>query len=329
MQQMKSGTGKPAESYISVVVPVYNREKLVTRCLESIYAQDVRPLRIVVVDNNSSDGSLGQIRKWAVGHIGEAGLEIEVLEEKRPGAAQARQTGFCHTDTEWVYFFDSDDEMLPGTLKRGLAESKDADVVYWPLRVQTIDGRVFVKRFTAGGKSSLLRYHIFSGLFGTPAFMIRADALRKAGGWNPKIMVWDDWELGMRILLTAKRIRAVMEEGAMIYCQKESITGTSYSLKLGEWEKTVEEVRRQVNRRDDADLRRLGFPSKRRLGEMLDYRLVNLAALYAGEGLKNEGKKRLHEILAHTSASPLRKGLLKLIYFYTSHGGRGAYKLWF
>ncbi len=52
MQQMKSGTGKPAESYISVVVPVYNREKLVMRCLESIYALYVGHLRIVVFYNN-------------------------------------------------------------------------------------------------------------------------------------------------------------------------------------------------------------------------------------------------------------------------------------
>ena len=49
---------------ITVVVPVYNREHLVTRTLDSIAAQDVRPLSLIMVDNNSTDHSLDVVRMW-------------------------------------------------------------------------------------------------------------------------------------------------------------------------------------------------------------------------------------------------------------------------
>ena len=46
---------------VSVVIPVLNREDLVTRCLDSVWAQTLRPLDVIVVDNNSTDGTLQRV----------------------------------------------------------------------------------------------------------------------------------------------------------------------------------------------------------------------------------------------------------------------------
>ena len=48
---------------VSVVIPVLNREDLVTRCLDSVWAQTLRPLDVIVVDNNSTDGSAAAVRR--------------------------------------------------------------------------------------------------------------------------------------------------------------------------------------------------------------------------------------------------------------------------
>ena len=64
---------------ITVVVPVYNREHLVTRALDSIAAQDLRPLSLIVVDNNSTDHSLETVRRWAENHAADPELDLSLI----------------------------------------------------------------------------------------------------------------------------------------------------------------------------------------------------------------------------------------------------------
>ena len=89
---------------ISVIVPVYNREHLVERCLDSIIGQDVKPYELIVVDNNSTDGSRTVIKSWMQRHA-DAGLKFLLLDEKKPGACTARQKGLENAVGEWVSFF--------------------------------------------------------------------------------------------------------------------------------------------------------------------------------------------------------------------------------
>ena len=49
---------------LSIVIPVKNREKLILRALDSVYNQSYRPIRLIVVDNDSTDGTLATVEKW-------------------------------------------------------------------------------------------------------------------------------------------------------------------------------------------------------------------------------------------------------------------------
>ncbi len=71
---------------MTVVVPVYNRAHLIRRCLDSIYAQQYRPLCVIVVDNASSDSTYSEVEDWMHGHIG-CGFKLRLLREERRGAA--------------------------------------------------------------------------------------------------------------------------------------------------------------------------------------------------------------------------------------------------
>jgi glycosyltransferase involved in cell wall biosynthesis len=106
---------------VSVVVPAYNRERLLPRALGSIAAQeDLRPLEVIVVDDASSDDSAAVAER----------LGARVL--RRPvngGAAAARNDGVRAARGDWVTMLDSDDEWLSGFLR-----------TLWPLR----DGWSFV-----------------------------------------------------------------------------------------------------------------------------------------------------------------------------------------
>lgn len=297
---------------ITVVVPVYNREHLVTRALDSIAAQDVRPLSLIVVDNNSTDRSLETVRKWAASHAEDADLDIRILSEPRSGAARARQTGLEHVNTEWVQFFDSDDMMAPGILSHALQRSDNADLVCWKRELISLSEQRSIKPFRP---DDILRCHMYNGMLSTQAYMVRTDFFKKAGGWNPDAPVWNDWELGLRLLLRSPRCVALVKVGAFVYSQEESITGSSFSAKQGQWERIIDIMETYVPQRPD-------------IRAMLDYRRVNLAALYTREGNRPSGRRLLRQALIHASCSRSGRLWLRILYAYTVIGGRGAYRLW-
>lgn len=297
---------------ITVVVPVYNREHLVTRTLDSIAAQDIRPLSLIVVDNNSTDHSLETVRQWADSRAGDSNLDIRILSEPRPGAARARQTGLEHVETEWVQFFDSDDVMAPGILSDALRHSADADLVCWMREQISLSGR---HSYNPYRPDDILRCHLYNGMLFTEAYMVRTDFIKSVGGWNSDIRVWDDWELGLRLLLASPRYVALDRSGTTVYSQAESITGTSFSAKEGQWERIIDLMESYVAERPD-------------IRAMLDYRRVNLAALYIREGNRPAGRRLFKQAIDKASCPALAKLWLRVLYAYTAAGGRGAYRLW-
>lgn len=297
-------------SGITVVVPVYNRAGLLTRCLDSIAAQTVRPLSVIVVDNNSSDGSLEVARLWADAHLSD--LDVSVLSETRPGAARARQTGLEHVDTEWVLFFDSDDVMASDILVHTLPTTHDADMICWKRELNGLDGTRTVSPYRP---KDVLRCHMYNGMLSTLSYMARTELVIRAGGWNTSVRVWDDWEVGFRLLFQKPRVKCLDRIGAIVYSQEESITGTSFSAKAGQWEAIIDMVQTYM-------------PDNKEFVQMLDYRRVNLAASYTREGHPELGKELLRKTLRRTCCDAPRKLLLRMIYLYTRLGGRGAYHLW-
>ena len=97
---------------ITIVMPVRDRASVVGRTLESIERQTFRPLSVVIVDNGSTDITPEIVEKWRRRVDGDD-FKVTVVTEPRPGASAARNRGLREVESEYVMFFDSDDEMLP------------------------------------------------------------------------------------------------------------------------------------------------------------------------------------------------------------------------
>lgn len=89
---------------VSVVVPVYNAEKYLKECLDSICAQTYQALEIVVVDDGSNDSTAAIIR-----NIAEQDARIVPYYNKNHGVSYSRNFGLDHCTGEYVTFVDSDD----------------------------------------------------------------------------------------------------------------------------------------------------------------------------------------------------------------------------
>lgn len=101
---------------ISVIVPVYNTEKLLRRCIDSILSQTFTDFDLILVDDGSKDSS-GAICDT----YGEKDSRVHVIHQKNSGVGVARNTGLAwvmeNSDSQWIAFVDSDDWTHPSMLE--------------------------------------------------------------------------------------------------------------------------------------------------------------------------------------------------------------------
>lgn len=105
-----SGTGHVP--VLSIVIPTYNVEAYIGRCLDSITAQDFSDFEIIAVDGKSNDRTRELLAKRSVS---EHRLMVIPYEEKI-GPGNARNIGACKATGEYIWFVDGDDEIAPGCL---------------------------------------------------------------------------------------------------------------------------------------------------------------------------------------------------------------------
>ena len=106
------------EIKISVIIPMYNREKTIHYCLQSVLNQTYQAAEIIVVDDCSVDSSVDIVKS-----LNNPLIRLIIL-ERNSGAQVARNRGIKESRYEWIAFQDSDDEWLPDRLEKGVAELK-------------------------------------------------------------------------------------------------------------------------------------------------------------------------------------------------------------
>ena len=111
---------------LTVVIPVYNVEKYLKRCVESVLVQEWHNYDILLVDDGSTDSS-SQICDDYV----KAYDFISVIHKENGGLSEARNTGISHAKGDYVYFPDSDDWLEPQTFKElaEVLESREFDII--------------------------------------------------------------------------------------------------------------------------------------------------------------------------------------------------------
>ena len=121
---------------ISVIVPVYNTEKYLTRCLDSIINQTFSDIEIICVNDGSTDGSADVLKRYA-----KLDKRIKIINQKNGGISVARNTGLKNISGQYVSFIDSDDwidiEFYEHLMY--LIDSNDADIAMAGMR--TVCGR--------------------------------------------------------------------------------------------------------------------------------------------------------------------------------------------
>ena len=112
--------------FFSILIPVFNTEKYLSRCLDSIFKQSYKDFEIILVDDASTDGSLRVAKEYAKW---DSRLKIIALPENS-GRDNARLTAIKAASGNYIIFCDSDDELLPDFLKKAAEYTEsDCDII--------------------------------------------------------------------------------------------------------------------------------------------------------------------------------------------------------
>lgn len=132
------------QELVTIVVPIYNVEKYLNRCLNSVVNQTYRNLEIILVDDGSPDNCPAMCDAWA-----KKDDRIRVIHKENAGLGMARNTGITHASGQYICFFDSDDYVESDTIEKVLmlATVEKADVVIFGLSNVDKQGNI-VRTFT-------------------------------------------------------------------------------------------------------------------------------------------------------------------------------------
>lgn len=308
-------------SMISVIIPIYNRSKVLTRCLQSFENQSFRPLELVLVDNASSDDSyqicLDFQKKYHSEH-----LQIKVLQESKPGACAARNAGLKAASGDYISFFDSDDEVYPD-----MYAYLDTYIQSYP-RAALIAFRAHLEcqgkmRLHPKRKGVDLAQHLVDPLVVTHSFILRRDALDALPLWNESLARWQDFEYGSRLLYLLSSQEIVWIDKALyrIHAGEDSISGFSYSKDADALAASLQAIE---------DFLQANQPDGKEWRAALAYKKIHLASLLFHEAQLSEKELAQWEDYAHQArqqAAKKYRPLLALHEAYSKRGGRGFWRI--
>lgn len=205
---------------VTVLIPAHNEAVVIERSLRRFQQLDYPSdkLRILVIDDASSDDT-GRICDRVAS---ESGGQVEVLHRGRPdggvGKAAALNNALELIDTPYIALYDADSRPRPDAVKKMVAELESSRYVAAVGRLLKLNRRATIfNRFTSfefsafqwvaqAGRGQMFDLVLLTGTH----FVIRTDAVRHVGGWDPKALT-EDLELSLRLYAEDMRATLVPE----------------------------------------------------------------------------------------------------------------------
>jgi len=231
--------------FFSIVIPVYNRAEIIDSALDSVFNQEFGDYEVIVVNDGSTDNSIGVIREKFGNRE-----RLRIIEQENKERGAARNTGFRSAKGKYVVFFDSDDLMHPDHLsvfKQKIDELNDADFIATRFEFMDENGRRFDSSM-AKVKEGFHDYRMF--LDGNPlacnVCVRRENANLVLFEEDRKYAIKEDWMFLLANTRNAPlyiigRVTITMRDHAMRSMRSESGVMAARTFLAGEW------IRKNVN----------------------------------------------------------------------------------
>lgn len=188
--------------YLSIIIPVFNAQNTLKRCLDSVLHQNISNFQVILVNDGSTDDSLSIIQKYCSDYS-----NFEYVNQKNKGVSEARNIAIEKAIGTHILFLDADDELFKDQLKSiyDFVIEQDLDLLYLKLiLIDNFDNR-FLREYAMNNKS----LEVMTGLKHQRAGFIAAIYKRNTIGelrFKKDLIIAEDAYFNLHIHLRSERV---------------------------------------------------------------------------------------------------------------------------
>lgn len=237
---------------VSVIVPMYNVEKVISRCVQSLFTQTLKDFEVVFVNDCSSDNTIAVLNELLSTYERDD-IQVKIINhEKNAGVAAARNTGLDNASGEYVYYVDADDYCDENTLELMYSEAveEDCDVVgcEWLLSFENNARHMAHPDVKTGAEAftkmcnGVMRWNLW-------LWMVRRSIYANHDfRFIPGANMGEDMMVMMKILLNSDKV-SIIHKPLYHYIQTNSNAMTkNFSAYIGQVTENVREVERYLDK---------------------------------------------------------------------------------
>ena len=184
---------------VSIVVPIYNAEKYLKECLDSIVSQTLEDIEIILIDDGSTDSSAEICKKYL------SDSRVMYYHKENEGLAAARDDGMLRASGEYIGFVDSDDWVKPDMYEKmyNAAKSNDSDVVFCICQ-ENADGHIFTPEMPEGPHD---REYILNNILTRSLAYVGKNGAKRAIRWSNCLRIYKTQTLKNNGIKFDRRLR--------------------------------------------------------------------------------------------------------------------------
>ena len=216
------------EDLISVIVPVYNVEKYLNRCVDSIINQTYKNLEIILVDDGSTD-NCGKI----CDEYAKIDIRIKVIHKKNGGLSDARNNGIKEAIGKWITFVDSDDYLKSDFLYNLYCINKENKTSIAVAPYLIVTDKIIIKDNSIETNKKITQKEALKNMLLDREFTVSAcSKLFKSSLFNdikfPVGKIFEDTATTYKIIMKSDYISYCSKSGYCYYKRTNSILNSSY-----------------------------------------------------------------------------------------------------
>ncbi|TDE04551.1 glycosyltransferase family 2 protein [Flavobacterium hiemivividum] len=199
----------------SIVIPLYNKEKSISRAVNSVLTQSYKDFELIIVNDGSSDNSLTVVENIKDGRI-------KVVNKTNEGVSSARNVGIDIALFEWILFLDGDDYWKSNhleTILELLQKYPDADMYSTLISENSDKGINYIANSLADGFEGYIDDYFIHAPYGTifhsSSVCISKEALMNVGGFDTNLKHGEDLDMWFRIMINKKGV--VKKTSTVVY----------------------------------------------------------------------------------------------------------------
>jgi glycosyltransferase involved in cell wall biosynthesis len=216
------------KSLVSILIPCYNSQQWLTETIESALAQTWKNIEIIIVDDGSTDNTLATAKTFN-------SPVIKVVSQENKGQSAAENRAFAESQGDFIEYLDADDLLAPDKIERQIKLLKDSNTPFvasgeWSRFYKSPDEAMFIPQPLWRDLDPIdwlvcawEEHYMMHGA----AWLIPRKIVEKAGGWDERLSLINDFDFFSRVLLASEGVKFC--QGARTYYRSGntgSLSGT-------------------------------------------------------------------------------------------------------